>query len=135
MNQKQKCKKGKIIPNGVSLEKHENNTIVFFTNLGYTVELIPPVLTPNSKTPDLMMLGQPWEMKSPLSNSKNAIERSFKKAAQQSENIILDLRRTTAKSTEAIKIYEKLFNGSKRVRKMKIITKNQELKEYNKKWA
>ena len=133
MNQKQKCKKGKIIPNGVSLEKHENNTIVFFTNLGYTVELIPPVLTPNSKTPDLMMLGQPWEMKNPLSNSKNAIERSFKKAAQQSENIILDLRRTTAKSTEAIKIYEKLFNGSKRVRKMKIITKNQELKEYNKK--
>lgn len=133
MTQKQNHKEGRIIPNGVSLEKHENDTIVFFTNLGYTIELIPPVLTPNSKTPDFMMLGQSWEMKSPLSSSKNAIERSFKKAAQQSENIILDLRRTTAESTKAIKICEKLFDSSKRVRKMKVITKNQKLKEYNKK--
>jgi hypothetical protein len=35
-------KKGKIIPNGVSLERHESETVVFFTELGYEVELIPP---------------------------------------------------------------------------------------------
>lgn len=133
MIRKQNHKKGRIIPNGVSLEKHENDTVVFFTNLGYTIELIPPVLTPNSKTPDLIMLGQSWEMKSPLSGSKNALERSFKKAARQSENIILDLRRTTANSIEALKICEKLFDSSKRIRKMKVITKNQKLKEYSKK--
>ena len=53
---------GKIIPNGVSLEKHENNTVVFFTNLGHNVELIPPSNTPKAKTPDFMMDGQAWEM-------------------------------------------------------------------------
>lgn len=30
---------GKIIPNGVSLEKHENDTVVYFTDLGYDIEL------------------------------------------------------------------------------------------------
>lgn len=38
---KRQTKQGRIIPNGVSLERHENDTIVFFTNLGYTIELIP----------------------------------------------------------------------------------------------
>lgn len=127
------CKKGRIIPNGVSLEKHENDTVVFFTNLGCIVELIPPVLTPNSKTPDFMMDGQAWEMKSPSGNSKNTIERSFRKAARQSENIVLDLRRIKIDTNKALEICEKLFNASRRVRRMRVITGKQELKEFSKK--
>ena len=50
---------GKITPNGVSLEKHENDTVVFFTNLGYNIELIPPSNTPKAKTPDFMMDNAP----------------------------------------------------------------------------
>lgn len=129
---KHNCKVGRIIPNGVSLEKHENDTVVYFTNMGYTVELIPPVLTPNSKTPDFMMAGQAWEMKSPSGNSKNTIERSFRKAAKQSENIVLDLRRVKLDTDKALEICEKLFNASRRVRKMKVIT-GKELKEFSKK--
>ncbi len=34
-------KKGKITPNGVSLEKHEYDTVLFFTELGCDVELLP----------------------------------------------------------------------------------------------
>ena len=123
---------GGIIPNGVSLEKHESDTVVFFTNLGYTIELIPPSLTPDSKTPDFLMDGQEWEMKSPTGKSKNTVERSFRKAAKQSANIIIDLRRLSMDQEKVLESCEKLFNASNRVRKMKIITKGDLLKEYNK---
>ena len=36
-----RMKKGKIIPNGVILEKHEYKTILLFTEMGSDVELIP----------------------------------------------------------------------------------------------
>lgn len=36
-----KKSKGKIIPNGVILEKHEYKTILLFTEMGANVELIP----------------------------------------------------------------------------------------------
>lgn len=126
-------KKGKIIPNGVSLERHENDTAVFFTNLGHDVELIPPVLTPNSKSPDFMMDGLAWEMKSPLGSSKNTIERLFRKAAKQSENIIMDLRRTKFEDAKSLEICEKLFHASKRIKRMKVITRSCKLKDYARK--
>ena len=35
-----RMKKGKIIPNGVILEKHEYKTVLMFTEMGIDVELI-----------------------------------------------------------------------------------------------
>ena len=123
---------GKIIPNGVSLEKHENDTIVFFTNLGFNVELIPPSNTPKAKTPDFMMDGKAWEMKSPQGKSCVTVEHAFKRAAKQSDNIIIDLRRTKIPTNESKASLEKLFKTSRRVKSLKIITKEQELLDFNK---
>lgn len=78
------------------------------------------------------MDGQEWEMKSPTGKSKNTVERSFRKAAKQSANIIIDLRRLSMDQEKVLESCEKLFNASNRVRKMKIITKGDLLKEYNK---
>ena len=99
---------GKIIPNGVSLEKHESDTAVFFTNLGFNVELIPPSNTPKSKSPDFIMNGKAWEMKSPQGKSRVTVEHAFKRAAKQSENIIIDLRRTKIPSNQSKISLEKL---------------------------
>ena len=120
-------KVGKIIPNGVSLEKHENNTIVFFTNLGHSIELIPPSNTPKVKSPDFIMDGKAWEMKSPQGGSRVTVEHAFKRAAKQSENIILDLRRTKIPTNQAETSIKKLFKTSRRVRALKVITREQEL--------
>lgn len=123
---------GKIIPNGVSLEKHENETVVYFTDLGCDIELIPPSNTPKAKTPDFMMDGKPWEMKSPQGNSRVTIEHAFKRAAKQSENIIIDLRRTKIPTKDSKASLEKLFNASRRIRNLKIITIEQQLIEFKK---
>ena len=125
-------KVGKIIPNGVSLEKHENDTIVFFTNLGYDIELIPPSNTPKAKTLDFMMGGKAWEMKSPQGKSRATVEHAFKRAAKQSENIIIDLRRTKIPTNQANISLEKLFKTSRRIRNLKVITREQELLDYKK---
>ena len=45
------------------------------------------------KSPDLVINGEIWELKSPIGNSKNTIMNNFKNARKQSMNIIIDLRR------------------------------------------
>ena len=125
-------KKGKIIPNGVSLEKHENETVVFFTELGYDIELIPPSNSPKSKTPDFMMSGTAWEMKAPQGKSKTSLEHIVKKAAKQSENIIIDLMRSQVMEEVAVKEITKCFNQTGSCRRLKIITKSHKLLEYKK---
>ena len=123
---------GKITPNGVSLEKHENETVVYFTNLGYNIELIPPSNTPKAKTPDFMMDGKAWEMKSPQGKSRVTVEHAFKRAAKQSENIIIDLRRTKIPTDQVKTSLEKLFKVSRRIRNLKVITREQELLDFKK---
>ena len=125
-------RKGKIIPNGVSLEKHESETIVFFTERGYDIELIPPSNSPKAKTPDFIMNGVAWEMKSPQGKSKTSLEHILKKAIKQSKNIIIDLRRSKLKEEIAIKEIKKRYNQTNSCRKLKIITKSQNLLEYKK---
>lgn len=127
-----KTKSGKIIPNGVRPEPHELDTILFFTELGKEVELIIPSNTPHAKTPDLFMDGLNWEIKSPLNNQRRTIERLFYSASNQSSNIIMDLRRLKKGQDGAIATLEKSFKNTRKVRKLYIITKENELKVYKK---
>ena len=125
-------KTGKITPNGVSLEKHENNTVIFFTELGYDIELIPPSNNPKTKTPDFFMNGIAWETKSPQGKSKSSLEHILKRALKQSENIIIDLARLKIDEQTAIKEIIKRFKQSKSSKRLKIITKNRKLLEFKK---
>ena len=67
---------GKITPNGVSLEKHEYATVVYLTELGYNVELVPKSNREGEHTPDIIIDNVKWEMKSPTGSSKNTIRSS-----------------------------------------------------------
>ena len=117
-------KEGKITPNGVSLEKHENDTVVYFTDLGFDIELIPPAKSNGSKSPDFIMGGLVWEVKSPQSNGARTIEHAVRTASKQSENIIIDLRRS--KLDEERAIMQVKFHAVKRtnIKKLIVITKN-----------
>lgn len=116
-------RRGKITPNGVSLEKHENDTVVFFTELGFDIELIPPSKTSGSKKPDFIMDDLEWEMKSPQSNGARTIEHAVRTASKQSENIIIDLRRSKLDTERAITQIR--FHTSKRtnIKRLIVITK------------
>ena len=78
----------------VFLETHEAQTINFLLDIGKDIEILVPVRSKGLRTPDIAMDGVCWEIKCPVGNGKYTIQRIFKHAVKQSENIILDLRKT-----------------------------------------
>lgn len=126
-------KQGKITPNGVVLHTHENATVVFLTEQGFDVELLPPIQRKGARTPDIKMLGLEWEMKSPKSNGKYTIEHSFRSALKQSPNIIFDIRSSKMPQQKCINEIERRFNDFRKVNRVMIITKRKGLLDFNKK--
>lgn len=124
--------KGIITPNGVSLEKHEYETVLFFTNLGYDIELIPKSNKQGERTPDLRMDNNLWEMKAPKGEGKYLISNTIQRAVKQSPNIILDLRKTKRHQTKCLAEIQKEFKKSRSIKRLKIITKSRKLLEFNK---
>ena len=125
-------KQGKITPNGVVLHTHENATVVFLTEQGFDVELLPPVQRKGARTPDIKMLDVEWEMKSPRSNGKYTIEHSFRSALKQSPYIIFDIRGSKIPQQKCIAEIERRFNDFKKVKRVIIITKTRKLIDFNK---
>lgn len=79
---------------GANPEPHEIQTALFLKKSGKSVRFLAPQNKQKVKTPDIIMDGVSWEIKSPMSNGSRAIEHAFRAAIKQSPNIIFDLRRS-----------------------------------------
>lgn len=85
--------KGEVrIPAGVIIWRHELSTASVLAAAGCVVEFLA-VTHGNSKSPDILMNGVKWEIKSPVAQRLPAIERNLKRAYSQSANIVFDSRR------------------------------------------
>lgn len=124
-------KTGRITPNGVLLQLGENATVVFLTEQGFDVELIPPVQSKGARTPDIRMNSLEWEMKAPTSNGKYTIEHSFRAALKQSPNIIFDIRWSKIPQVKCIIEIERRFNNFGKARRVLVITKTREIVDLN----
>ena len=125
-------KQGKITPNGVVLHTHENATVVFLTQQGYDISLIPPLQRKGARTPDIRMNGREWEIKCPTGKSANTIKRAFKVALRQSKNIIFDCRSSKMPDKANIPKLEKEFSDIKSAKRLIVITKSGKMLDYNK---
>lgn len=125
-------KQGKITPNGVVLHTHENSTVVFLTQQGYNVELLPPVQRKGVNTPDIRMNKLDWEIKCPTGKSANTIKRAFKVALKQSKNIIFDLRNSKMPDRANIMKLEKEFSDIKSAKRLLVITKSRKILDFHK---
>ena len=113
----------------MNLEKHEYETVLFLTEQGFDVELIPPQ---NSKTADLIMDGQIWEMKCPRGSGNRTIEKLFQKALHQSTNLIFDLRKIALLGEKARQQTVRQFKLRRSARRLIIITKAGKLLDLSK---
>jgi hypothetical protein len=85
---------GKIIePSRGNIRDHERRTARSIANTGLTVEFILESTQDLTKSPDLVIDGVHWEMKSPTTDKLKQIENNLKKANRQSKNIIIDSQR------------------------------------------
>ena len=125
-------RKGKIKPNGVVLEAHELATVVFFTELGHDIELIPKSNVEGLHLPDIVMDGLKWEIKSPKGDGRWVIMNTLQSAAKQSENVIIDLRRIKLSQEKCLLSLNREFEHSKKIKRMLVITKTRKLLEFSK---
>jgi hypothetical protein len=71
-----------------------------------------------------MIEGVVWEVKSPTGSSKYTIQNQFKRAAKQSQNLILDSRRLKLHDKYIEKEVDKQMSLRRSIRKLKLIKKN-----------
>ena len=121
---------GQLIMNNVILERQEYLTIFVLLKHAKVIELIPPSLTPKTKTPDFIMDGIIWEAKSPQGKKLITIERALHRAARQSRNIVLDLRRMTLRDDQMKKFVQKQFALSRSILRLKIILKSEQIIDF-----
>lgn len=121
-----------LISHNVRLEWHEYFTISYFLDRDKHIELIPPSHTPGTHSPDLIMDGVAWEVKTPRGKAKTTIERTLHRAARQSENVILDLRLTNLSKSHAIKLVSNFFQNSQRIHHIQLIIKPNKLFDFRK---
>ena len=119
-------KPGKYIaPYGANIQPHEIETAKFLNKLGKDVEFLMPSYTKGVSSPDILMDGVIWEIKSPQGESKRTIDNNYRAAQKQAQNIIFDLRRIRIDETKAISQIKYAFEHRKRrIMRIIIITKS-----------
>ena len=122
--------KGNLKQNGVHLEPHEYETVKFFLAQGKDIELIPRSKTRGLHIGDFTMEGVLWEAKAPVGTGKKNVENILQTAIAQSRNIIIDLRRSKMPQDKAVKAYQKEFLTCKGIKRMKIITKDEQILDF-----
>lgn len=77
----------------------------------------------NFKTPDFMVNGVSWELKSPMGSSTRTIENNMRAAKKQSVNLIIDLSRVKLHQRSAISRISFYLSKPNRFQKVIVITK------------
>ena len=94
-----------------------------------SIEFLKPLDDYKRKTPDFVMSGILWEMKSPEGNSKTTIGRILKRASKQSRNIVIDCNRTALTDDNIIKVLRFELGKRRQIKKIILVTKNKEIVE------
>ena len=82
-----------IIKDGAQVWNHEMRTARALSAAGYDVIFLPKSNDPYQSSPDVLMNGLIWEIKSPQSDQAKRIQRSLRRSLHQSENVIYDSQR------------------------------------------
>ncbi len=91
------------VPRGLDVDAHELRTAETLARHGHVIEFRPLSNLPGVKNPDAVMDGEIWEFKSPTGAGKNTISHQFSRARQQSERLVIDLRRSGLDEVDAIR--------------------------------
>lgn len=117
-----------IIAHGVIVWHHELLTADALSGAGYDIEFLRIKNTKHSKSPDILMDGDKWEIKSPIASKLSAVERNLKRAYHQSTNIIFDSHRMGKLPDKSIqKELIKQFTLTKNVKQILFVNRKREV--------
>lgn len=115
-----------IIPPGMKPRPEDHEIYVAGILAKYfkaDVEFVP---RSNQRTPDFLIKGKVWELKSPTGTGKNNIQRQLQEAHGQSVNVILDASRSKMHPDEMSRRAEYQFKIVKSVKRLIFIPKGGE---------
>jgi hypothetical protein len=112
------------------LEPHEIEAAwILARHYGCTVEFLIPVDDYRRKTPDIVMFGVEWEIKSPVGKGRNTIRHQFGRASSQARNIVFDGRRTKIDDDSLQKGILREIKEHHSIQRVIFITKSQNVLE------
>lgn len=127
MIKKQKPQTGRIIMQPGMKPRPEDHEIyvagVLAVYFKADIEFIP---RSNQRTPDFLIKGKVWELKSPTGTGKNNIQRQLQEAHGQSVNVILDASRSKMHPEEIKRRVEHQFKIIKSVKRLIFVPKDGE---------
>ncbi len=88
------------------------------------VHFIEPTL---KGTPDVSIKGLKWEIKSPIGGSANNIRKNMREAGLQSQNVVIDLRRSRLHQTRAVGYIHQYMATSRKLKRVLVITKTKQI--------
>lgn len=83
--------------------------------------------TANRGMPDVSIGGVEWEIKSPVGDSANNIQKNMREASAQSENVVIDLRRSKLHQTRAVGYVKQFADRYKKLKRVIVITKSKQI--------
>ena len=87
------------------------------------------ILRSNQKTPDFLIKGLKWELKSPTGDGKHNVQHQLKAAVKQSRNVVFDARRSKMHMAKIRKDVEYHFRHTKPIKRVVLIDKTNKLVE------
>lgn len=121
-----------IIPTGLrpSLASYELSAAELLAiHFKSDVEFIPRT---NHKTPDFLIDGVKWELKSPTGSGKYNVQHQIKAAVKQSFNVIFDARRSKIRMTKLRNEVNRHFIYTNPVRRLVLVDKSKNVIELSK---
>lgn len=122
-----------IIPVGMRSpdEKEINAAWLLARYFNVEVKFIPVHMGYKMKTPDFMMMGKAWELKSPHV-SKDSMWRLLKRSTKQADNIVVDCRKLRVSEKILMDSMQKWFIRQRSVRHLLILMRDNGVVEFKK---
>lgn len=111
---------GIFTPPGRKVWPHEMRTAKILATAGHSIEFL---LEDSQKSPDILLDGVEFEIKSPKSMSVNTLEHLLKKGLRQCSNLIIDTSRTKMRDDKMRDFLVSQMRKTKQIKRMIMITK------------
>lgn len=114
-----------IIDAGANIWPHEMATARALASAGFEVRFICRREGQHVHTPDILIGGHEWEIKSPQSSNPRALQRNLRKALHQADRVIIDSVRIKGVPDSSVeRELRKLSSSMRRLRNLKFVTKH-----------
>lgn len=118
-----------IVPRGLYPKPSNREMTAAYILIDFFNSDIKFVVRNDNKTPDFLIKGKYWELKSPTGNGKYNLQHALRNAAKQSENIIIDARFSKIHINKIKNELNYQFKHSKNIKRLLLIDKQKNVVE------